>query len=158
MSISIVSKSLGQTRRIGEEIGRLLNEGVVIKLTGDLGSGKTSIAQGIAKGLEVPPEYYITSPTFTLLNQYPGRLEFYHADLYRLGDVVDFEDIGLMDILFEDGVVAVEWAEKLPEEFESQITIEMTIAGDASRVIRISARGNFAERFLKKLEKSEEIH
>lgn len=158
MSITVISKSLSQTRRIGEEIGRLLNEGVVIKLAGDLGSGKTSIAQGIAKGLDVPPEYYITSPTFTLVNQYPGRLEFYHADLYRLGASVDLEDIGLLDILFEDGVVAVEWAEKLPGEFEKQITVCMTIIDDASREIRISARGNFAEPFLKKLEKSSEIH
>ncbi len=158
MSLLIVSKSAEETRRIGEAIGRLLNEGVVIKLAGDLGSGKTAIAQGIAKGLDVPPEYYVTSPTFTLVNQYPGRLEFHHADLYRLGDVVDFEDIGLLDILFEDGVVAVEWAEKLPEEFENQIAIRMTIADDASREIRISARGNFAGPFLKKLEKYAEIH
>ena len=158
MDITILSKSLSQTRRIGEEIGRLLEEGVVIKLTGDLGSGKTSIAQGIAKGLDVPPEYYITSPTFTLVNQYPGRLEFYHADLYRLGESVDFEDIGLLDILFDDGVVAVEWAEKLPEEFENQITIRMAVKDEDTREIQIFARGNFAESFLKKLEKSIEIH
>jgi len=77
-------------------------------LTGDLGSGKTSFVQGLARGLEVPNDYYITSPSYTLINEYPGRHPFFHVDLYRLEDPVDFEDIGLYDILDVNFVVAIE--------------------------------------------------
>jgi tRNA threonylcarbamoyladenosine biosynthesis protein TsaE len=157
MSVIFLSESLLQTREIGEKIGRLLHESVVIKLKGDMATGKTSLVQGLAKGLGVPAEYYITSPTFTLVNQYPGRLDLYHIDLYRLGDAVDFEDIGLFDILLEDGVAAVEWSEKLSEDFENEITIVLTASDDHSRKIHITARGDFSKSFLKTLEKHKQI-
>ena len=154
MEITIISESPEQTRGIGERIGRLLDRSAVLKLTGDLGCGKTCLVQGLAQGLDVPPEYYVTSPTFTLVNQYPGRLELYHVDLYRLGDAVDFEDVGLPDILGEDGVVAVEWAEKLVEVFDNQIEIRLAAIGEESREIHISTEGIFSELILKNLEKT----
>ena len=75
-------------------------------------------------------------------------------DLYRLGDAVDFEDVGLPDILGEDGVVAVEWAEKLVEVFDNQIEIRLVATGEESREIRILAEGVFSELILKNLEKT----
>ena len=87
--INIETKSVADTQRLGQQIGRLINEPTTIALIGDLGSGKTAFVQGLARGLEVPSTYYITSPTFTLVNEYPGRLPLYHIDLYRLETVGD---------------------------------------------------------------------
>ncbi len=152
MQVVIFSNSLSQTQELGKKIGARLEAGTVIRLIGDLGSGKTSMVQGIAQGLDVSPEYYITSPTFTLINEYPGRHTFYHVDLYRLGDTVDFEDIGLLDILFDEGVVAIEWAEKLTEELKNPITIKLSIIDDHSRKIQIVSFEPKIVDFLKKLE------
>ncbi|MCU0615001.1 MAG: tRNA (adenosine(37)-N6)-threonylcarbamoyltransferase complex ATPase subunit type 1 TsaE [Desulfobacterales bacterium] len=152
MQVVIFSNSLSQTQELGKKIGARLEAGTVIRLIGDLGSGKTSMVQGIAQGLDVSPEYYITSPTFTLINEYPGRHTFYHVDLYRLGDTVDFEDIGLLDILFDEGVVAIEWAEKLTEELKNPITIKLSIIDDHSRKIHIVSFEPKIVDFLKKLE------
>jgi tRNA threonylcarbamoyladenosine biosynthesis protein TsaE len=152
MQVNIISNSLEKTHELGKKIGAKLEPGTVIRLIGDLGSGKTSLVQGIAQGLDVSSEYYITSPTFTLINEYPGRYTFYHVDLYRLEDTVDFEDIGLLDILFDDGVVAIEWAEKLTEELKNPITIQLSIIDDHSRKIHIiSSEPNLID-YLKKLE------
>jgi tRNA threonylcarbamoyladenosine biosynthesis protein TsaE len=152
MEVVIISKSLLQTYELGKKIGSCLEGGTVIRLIGDLGSGKTSMVKGIAQGLEVSSEYYITSPSFTLINEYPARHPFYHVDLYRLEDTVDFEDIGLLDILFDDGVVAIEWAEKLTEELTNPITIQMSIIDDHSRKIHISSFEPKIIDFLKNLE------
>jgi tRNA threonylcarbamoyladenosine biosynthesis protein TsaE len=152
MQVNIISNSPSQTHELGKKIGAKLEAGTVIRLIGDLGSGKTSLVQGIAHGLEVPSHYYVTSPTFTLINEYPGRYTFYHVDLYRLENSVDFEDIGLLDILFDDGVVAIEWAEKLTEELKNPITIQLSILNDHSRKIQIiSFEPKFID-YLKKLE------
>ena len=84
-----------ETFDLGRKIGSLIDDPIVLALSGDLGSGKTVFVQGLARGLEVQPEYYITSPTFTLVNEYPGRLRLFHIDLYRLDHFGDLEDIGL---------------------------------------------------------------
>jgi tRNA threonylcarbamoyladenosine biosynthesis protein TsaE len=152
MQVDIISDSPLQTYELGKKIGAKLEGGTVIRLIGDLGSGKTSLVQGIAHGLDVSSEYYITSPTFTLINEYPGRYTFYHVDLYRLEDTVDFEDIGLLDILFGDGVVAIEWAEKLTEVLKNPITIQLSILNDHSRKIHIISSESKIIDYLKKLE------
>ena len=152
MQVVIFSNSLSRTRELGRKIGEKIEAGTVIRLIGDLGSGKTSLVQGIALGLGVSPEYYITSPTFTLINEYPGRHAFYHVDLYRLEDAVDFEEIGLLDILFDEGVVAIEWAEKLTEELKNPITIQLSVIDDHSRKIQITSFDPKIIDHLKKLE------
>ena len=93
------TNSAEETKRLGRKIGSLIDDPIVLALSGDLGSGKTVFVQGLARGLDVPPDYYITSPTFTLVNEYPGRLRLFHIDLYRLDHFGDLEDIGLHDIL-----------------------------------------------------------
>ncbi len=158
MQIVIISNSLSQTQELGKNIGERLKPGTVIRLIGDLGAGKTSLVQGIARGLGVSPQYYITSPTFTLINEYPGRCTFYHVDLYRLGTSVDIEDIGLLDILFDDGVVAIEWAEKLSEDLNNPLTIKLSILGNHSRKIHITSSEFELMNSLKKLENEINFH
>ena len=138
--ISIISRNPEATADLGKEIGSRIKSGTVIALTGDLGTGKTAFVQGLAKGLEVPADYPITSPTYTLINEYPGRYTLFHIDLYRLENSVDFEDIGLYDILDSEGVAAIEWAERLlPELLINALHIHIEFAEDESRRIRITA-------------------
>ncbi|OQX24352.1 MAG: tRNA (adenosine(37)-N6)-threonylcarbamoyltransferase complex ATPase subunit type 1 TsaE [Desulfobacteraceae bacterium IS3] len=135
----MISRSPEDTYNLGRKIGESLNPGAVIALTGDLGSGKTAFVQGLARGLGVPQEYYITSPTYTLVNEYPGRCPLFHADLYRLEGNADIEEIGLYDILQKgEGVTAVEWAERLDKEtLSAAIRIRFEILDEESRRVVI---------------------
>jgi len=106
--------SAEQTRAVGRALGERAQPGTVIALEGDLGAGKTVLAKGIGDGLAVATR--VTSPTFILLASHGGgRLPLWHADLYRLGDASEIEQLGLDEILEGDGVVVVEWAERFPE-------------------------------------------
>lgn len=109
----VKTRNPGETRRIGARIGQVLRPGDVLGLVGELGAGKTCLVQGIAEGLGVPPSYIVTSPTFTLINDYPGRLPLAHVDVYRLGGIADLEEMGLEEYFAGKGVVVVEWAEKI---------------------------------------------
>lgn len=141
-NFEITTDSVESTKRLGEKIGSLVNIRTVFALTGELGSGKTSFVQGLAKGIDVPDNYYITSPSFTLINEYPGRYRLFHIDLYRIEDSNDFENIGLYEVLEENGVIAIEWADKLSEELLSEcVTIQLEISNENSRKISITAYG-----------------
>ena len=132
-----------ETVALGHTLGRRINRGLVILLFGDLGSGKTAFAQGLARGLEVPASFVVTSPTYTLVNEYPGRLPFYHVDLYRLPEPADPDEIGLLDLFDDDGIVAVEWAQRLHPADRPTCRLELffTVTGDTARSIRIIAYG-----------------
>jgi tRNA threonylcarbamoyladenosine biosynthesis protein TsaE len=148
----ITTYSVKDTKKLGEKIGKRLKGKIVLTLTGDLGSGKTSFVQGLARGLEVPNDYYITSPSYTLINEYPGRHPLAHVDLYRLEDPVDFEDIGLYEILDDNYVVAIEWADRIPQELlPDHIRIKFEISGDKSRKICMSAHGVNSSNLLKEI-------
>jgi len=139
---------------LGKQIGSILTTGLVICLIGELGSGKTTFVQGLAKGLEVPEKYHITSPTYTLINEYPARHPLFHVDLYRLKDSDAFEDIGLYDILDDGGVVAIEWAQKFTEINESEhIDISFKFLSETSRGIHLAAYGNKAVALLQAISK-----
>jgi tRNA threonylcarbamoyladenosine biosynthesis protein TsaE len=142
-----------ETREFGEKIGTLIAAPTILALSGELGSGKTAFVQGLASGLEVPQDYYITSPSFTLINEYPGRMRLFHVDLYRLENYTDIEETGLYDILEGEGVVAVEWAEKLPEDLLSTyISIGFKIIDDDTRKINLIAYGQDAIGLIKALD------
>ena len=146
--------SVEATRALGETIGRWIDTGFVMALTGDLGSGKTAFVQGLAKGLNVPPEYYITSPTYTLVNQYPGRLWLYHVDLYRMGDSSEADDIGLDELIAAEAVVAVEWAERLAHlKRHTHLVIAFAHTGENSRRIAFNSRHALGDKILHRLEK-----
>lgn len=113
MTIRIRTVSPEETMDLGEKIGRQLNGGEVICLTGDLGAGKTHFTKGVARGLGISET--VTSPTFTLINEYSGRLPLYHVDVYRLCDPDEAYDLGLEEYLYGDGVTLVEWPERVAE-------------------------------------------
>jgi len=111
--IEIISVSAEQTWEIARFIGGKLRKGDVLALSGELGSGKTCFTGGLARGLGVNEKYQITSPTFTLINEYPARFKLYHFDVYRLNGYPEFEDLGYEEYFCSDGIVVIEWAEKI---------------------------------------------
>lgn len=123
----IQTLSPAETREVGEKIAQLLKPGDVICLNGDLGAGKTALTQGVARGLGVKEP--VTSPTFTLINEYQGRLPLYHFDVYRLGGPEEMADLGYEEYFYGQGVCLIEWAQLvedvLPEE-RLDITITRT--------------------------------
>ncbi len=151
--LDITTHSADETRQLGRKIGRLANQPLIIALIGDLGSGKTAFVQGLAKGLDVPVEYYITSPTFTLINEYPGRLPLIHADLYRLETAQDLEDIGLDELIYDQGVLAIEWADKLVHNLSGDyLIVQFEIIDDDCRKINLIAYGHNGINLIKALE------
>lgn len=111
--LDIKTSSPEQTKLLGEKLAALLRAGDLICLNGDLGAGKTAFSQGVAKGLGIGST--VTSPTFTLINEYEGRLPLYHFDVYRLSGPEDMEDLGYEDYFYGQGVCLVEWADKVKE-------------------------------------------
>ena len=133
------TRSVDETKNLGKTIGTAVTGGTVLALTGDLGSGKTSFVQGLAIGLEVPAGYYITSPSYTLINEYPGRFTLFHVDLYRISDPMELEDIGLYEILRNSGIVAIEWADRMEQEpLSDSINIHFELTDDKTRKINIT--------------------
>jgi tRNA threonylcarbamoyladenosine biosynthesis protein TsaE len=130
------------TRRLAAQVGRRLPSGSLLLLQGDLGSGKTVFAQGLARGLEVPADYAVTSPTYTLVHEYPGRLPFFHVDLYRLPDGgADLESLGLTESLGVAGVVLIEWPDRLPPEELPPEYLEVRLVAGAPGSRRITLIG-----------------
>ena len=153
-TLAVTTRSPEETRELGRTVGRSLFAGMMLYLMGDLGSGKTVFVQGLAQGLEVPPEYYVTSPTFTLVNEYPGRLFLYHIDLYRLENAVDFEEIGLFDLSEEQAVAAVEWAERLHSADRGEgVTVRFEIQDEKIRRLHMIASGLAAGDLIREVEK-----
>jgi tRNA threonylcarbamoyladenosine biosynthesis protein TsaE len=145
-SVSLISACADQTRTLGQIIGNLAQPGMIITLTGELGSGKTCLVQGVAKGLDVRDTRDVVSPSYTLVNLYPGRLPLYHIDLYRI-TADDLDDIGLDEILAGDGVVAIEWAERLLPEFWGRhvVTVRIECSADDDRHIQIAGYGRYQD-------------
>ena len=134
-----------QTRSLGISLGRTLGAGSVIFLEGDLGSGKTTLVQGIGAGLDINES--IVSPTFTLINEYTeGRLPLYHIDLYRLQP----QEVAALHletywegVEFPLGIMAVEWADRLQYKPPGYLQIRLNYSGDRDRIIELCPRGNF---------------
>ena len=134
MTTTLITRSEAETADAGRQLAAALHAGSVILLLGDLGAGKTAFVRGLAEGLGVSPDA-VTSPTFALLQEYRhGRLPLFHADLYRLNDPREVDDLGLEEIA-EDGVLAIEWAERLPRPPRSATIVRITHGeGDVRRV------------------------
>jgi len=132
-----------QTIALGQALGRRLQYSLALMLHGDLGSGKTAFTQGLARGLDVPENLAVTSPTYTLINEYPGRLPLYHVDLYRLPAPVDPEEIGLLELFEGEGVVAVEWGQRLHtgDRPVRRLDLFFTVTGENDRSIHIIEYG-----------------
>jgi tRNA threonylcarbamoyladenosine biosynthesis protein TsaE len=134
--LEVDSSSSEETFYIGERIAALLTSGSVVALNGRLGCGKTTLAKGIAAGLGIIDN--LTSPTYTIINEYPGSPYLYHIDAYRLNDSRDFEDIGGNEIINSPGICIIEWSERISKSLPRNIiTISMKITGLFSRLLQI---------------------
>jgi tRNA threonylcarbamoyladenosine biosynthesis protein TsaE len=130
----------------------LLNEGDIVALAGDLGSGKTWFTKGVALGLEISSDTVITSPSFSLMNEYQGRHALFHMDVYRLENVSDFLDAGLDEYLYGNGITVMEWGDRWPEVLpEKCIKVQFLILDESSREITLSGCHSKAQRILKQI-------
>lgn len=129
------------TVALGHCLGSLLPPSALLLLEGELGAGKTCFVRGLARGLGVPETEPITSPSYTLMNQYQGRCPLYHFDLYRLHGREELEQIGYDDYLGGAGVIVVEWAERAGEQAGDYLRITLHHAGEEVRTIDFFAHG-----------------
>jgi len=152
MQRQMTSRAPEDTVKLGEAVGRAATGRLIIALTGNLGSGKTVFVQGLAKGLAVPKGFMITSPSYTLINEYPGRVPLFHADLYRLSSAMDIESTGLLDTMDVHGVLAVEWADRIQgESLQEDMIIRFDIKEDDIRVITLTGCGQTGVDLIKEL-------
>ncbi len=141
-TIVLHSPSERCTCAIGRKIGENLEPGDVLALRGELGAGKTFLTRAMAHGLGVPASIPITSPTFTIINEYDGRLHLYHIDLYRLAGVDDLDTLAWQEALFGEGIAVVEWPDRMgPLLPEDRWDIRIEITGDDSRTFTLEAHG-----------------
>jgi tRNA threonylcarbamoyladenosine biosynthesis protein TsaE len=148
--IALHTATPSATRRVGEHIGRLLSAGDVVLLSGELGAGKTVLAQGIGKGLGVSDA--IKSSSFVIMNEYQGAgLRLYHADLYRLEDPEQVAELALEEVAAA-GVLVIEWPERAPAELPPEhLLVELAYEGARGRSLHVSARGRRYEAIAAKL-------
>lgn len=127
---------------LGRSIGELLQPGDILGLWGELAAGKTLLARGIARGLGVGPEVRITSPTFTIINEYSGRVRLHHLDLYRLSGPDDFDTLPWEESIFGNGVAVIEWPDRLGKLLPAERwDIKFSICDEESREMLIRGRG-----------------
>lgn len=140
-ALALVTNSVEETRTLGEQIGLELAGGEVIALLGDLGCGKTTLVQGMAKGAGVQNPY-IASPTFILVSTHEGRALFHHMDLYRLQTVAEVEDLGLLDYFSDNAVTVIEWADRATDFLPSErLTIRLTVVSESGREFFVVGEG-----------------
>jgi tRNA threonylcarbamoyladenosine biosynthesis protein TsaE len=148
---NVITASPEETWQIGQLLGELLDAGDTVCLYGDLGAGKTNFTFGIAQGLDVQ-EQYITSPTFTFVNEYQGRVPLYHIDLYRLKDPDELENIGFEEYVESDGVTVIEWAERAEDELPVEgLRVYLAYVDEHSREIGFIAEGERYEKLVEEL-------
>lgn len=135
---TLTSDSPGRTDEIGANIGRQLRKKDIVCLTGELGSGKTTLIKGIARGTGV--KECVTSPSFKLINEYRGVVPFYHFDLYRLDGIDDIQGLGYREYFYGNGITVVEWADKMKSLMpEKRIEIHLTYIDETSREIKVKS-------------------
>jgi tRNA threonylcarbamoyladenosine biosynthesis protein TsaE len=143
LELTLSTHGPDETLALGRHMGSLLEAGDVVALIGDLGAGKTCLAKGIARGLDVPESSYVRSPSFMILNMYPGRHTLHHLDLYRIHSPAELEDLGYREIFYGEGVTVIEWADKidslLPEE---HLRVCLDFQDETGRVITLAGIGN----------------
>lgn len=139
MNREIVTHSAEETTAWGRGLAKELKPPLLVLLTGDLGSGKTTLTKGIVAGLGAAPEEEVTSPTFTLVHVYGKAAKVYHADLYRIESFHDFETLGMEDVFAEPRIVILEWSERFPLKFPwPQVRLRLEHLGGDTRRITVS--------------------
>ncbi len=141
----------GETAAFGRGLGALLEKGMVIALKGELGAGKTTLVKAIANGLGILEED-VCSPSYTLINEYEGRLPVYHFDLYRLTDSSELYELGYDDYLEGEGISIVEWADAVPDALPGEyLSIKIEIVSDDERCFTVTAAGKRYETLVAEL-------
>jgi tRNA threonylcarbamoyladenosine biosynthesis protein TsaE len=152
---TVISNSSRRTVSWGRKLGKFVQGGEIIGLVGELGTGKTTFVRGFAAGAGVGKDAWVRSPTFTLINEYQGRLPVYHIDLYRIGRAEEIDALNLRDYLYATGVSLIEWFEYLPAgEVDEYLEIKMAHSGRAGRELTFVAHGERYEELLAKLHNS----
>ena len=139
MAEEVITHSAEETIAWGRRLGESLQPPLLILLSGELGSGKTTLTKGIVAGLQAAPEDDVTSPTFTLLHEYGAGRKVFHGDLYRLENFHDFETLGLEDVFGQPAIIILEWSDKFPLKTPwPQLPILLEHLGGDSRRIRLN--------------------
>lgn len=150
-TFEIITNSEQETKNVASTLASLMNPSNVISLEGDLGSGKTTFTKGIAKGLGIKRN--VTSPTFTIIKEYSGRLPLYHMDVYRLE--YSEEDIGFDEYLYGEGITVVEWAafieEYMPDE---RLDITISVIDDEHRKIAFQSNSEYYDQIIHQLKQA----
>jgi tRNA threonylcarbamoyladenosine biosynthesis protein TsaE len=150
------TKSPSETIRIGKNIGSLLLPGDIVALVGELGAGKTQFIKGLAAGVRVGKSTYISSPSFTLINEYVGKVRFYHIDLFRLKSEKEAEELGLEEYFQGGGITAIEWADKIPSLLPEEILwINICYTGKNIRSFEMIGKGKRYEDLINKFKISD---
>ncbi len=152
--LRLAADSQNDTREFGERLAAVLAPGAIVALVGDLGAGKTLLVKAIAAALGVPSDE-VNSPTFTLIQEYAGRIPLRHCDTYRLRDPSEFLDLGLDELFARDGIALVEWADRVRDFLPRDVlTIQIEITSPEARVFAVSASGSASQQMLVRLAKS----
>ena len=139
--LTVTAATAAETQAIAERLGRLLAPGDVLALVGGLGAGKTTFVQGLARGMDVPPDRHVASPTFALVNEHPGRVPLVHADLYRIEDARELAELGLTDA-FDRAAVAIEWLDRFPDAAPAErLEIAIVFADGDARTLTFTPIG-----------------
>ncbi len=147
MGFSLSTQSPEETLKVGEELGKLAQGGLVVALSGNLGAGKTLLTKGIAKGLGVANHRYVSSPTFTIHKRYQGRLTLNHLDFYRLEGDADPDEVGLEEMLGFDGICVIEWPDSFMSHLgDEYLLVKISIRGESGRDFEFSWRGERASK------------
>lgn len=151
MKKSFLSKSSSETERLGKMLGKLLKKGEIILLSGDLGTGKTVLTKGIAKGMNILD--YVTSPTFMIVNEHLGNIPLYHFDVYRIEDYKELYDIGYEEYFYDNGVCVIEWPERIkPLIPKENLLIQINMGEtDDERLIELTSFGKEYDTILENL-------
>ena len=142
----IITNNEAETITEGEKLGCILGSGAIIALYGELGAGKTAFTKGIAQGLGI--DMSVSSPTFTIVNEYPGDIPLFHFDMYRLEKEDELFDIGWDDYHDRGGVCVVEWSEKVPSAFTPEtVSVHFDILGESQRQLNIDIPASLSKHF-----------
>lgn len=147
--LALLSRSPLETEELGRRLGTLLTPGVFVALHGGLGSGKTCLARGIVAAAAPESAHLVASPTFAIMNGYPGDTPVYHFDFYRLANSHEIAELGFEEYLEGDGICIVEWPERLGDLMPHELLrITLEYAGDDERIFTIEAAGASPEAIL----------
>jgi len=154
MNLTIITKSSEETKNLGEELSKLTKPGDLLAFYGELGAGKTCFIQGISRGLKVKD--YVTSPSFTIINEYQGKIPIYHFDLFRLDNAEEIIELGYHEYFYGEGLTVIEWAGKIEQLLPKEhLKIKIKFKDRYQRKISFISQGDRFKKFLEELKRIE---